>query len=71
MLDDEKSKAIVKSIIDVGINLGFKVVAEGIESESIMVLLAKEGCHIGQGYHMSKPITEELLFQFARDSSDN
>ncbi|MDX2369868.1 MAG: EAL domain-containing protein [Colwellia sp.] len=67
MLDDKKSKAIVKSIIDVGINLGFKVVAEGIESESIMTLLAKEGCHIGQGYHMSKPITEELLFNFSRN----
>jgi diguanylate cyclase (GGDEF)-like protein len=71
MLDDDKSKAIVKSIIDVGINLGFQVVAEGIESESIMALLAEEGCHIGQGYHMSRPITEELLFQFALDSSDN
>jgi diguanylate cyclase (GGDEF)-like protein len=62
---DEKSKAIVKSIIDVGINLGFKVVAEGIESESIMALLTKQGCHIGQGYHMSKPVTEEMLFQFS------
>ena len=71
MLNDEKSKAIVKSIIDVGINLGFKVVAEGIESQSIMELLAKEGCHIGQGYHMSKPITEELLFQFAHNVLDD
>ncbi|MBA6232733.1 MULTISPECIES: putative bifunctional diguanylate cyclase/phosphodiesterase [unclassified Colwellia] len=65
MHKDEKSKAIVKSIIDVGINLGFKVVAEGIESESIMALLTKQGCHIGQGYHMSKPVTEEMLFQFS------
>jgi EAL domain-containing protein (putative c-di-GMP-specific phosphodiesterase class I) len=71
MLNDEKSKAIVKSIIDVGINLGFKVVSEGIESQSIMELLAKEGCHIGQGYHMSRPITEELLFQFAHNILDN
>jgi EAL domain-containing protein (putative c-di-GMP-specific phosphodiesterase class I) len=65
MHKDEKSKAIVKSIIDVGINLGFKVVAEGIESESIMALLTKQGCHIGQGYHISKPVTEEMLFQFS------
>jgi diguanylate cyclase (GGDEF)-like protein len=71
MLNDEKSKAIVKSIIDVGINLGFKVVSEGIESQSIMELLAKEGCHIGQGYHMSRPITEELLFQFAHNILDS
>ena len=71
MLNDKKSKAIVKSIIDVGINLGFKVVAEGIESQSIMELLAKDGCHIGQGYHMSKPITEALLFQFAHNILDD
>jgi EAL domain-containing protein (putative c-di-GMP-specific phosphodiesterase class I) len=69
MLNDEKSKAIVKSIIDVGTNLGFTVVAEGIESESIKGLLTNEGCHIGQGYHMSRPVTEEFLFKFYRNIS--
>jgi diguanylate cyclase (GGDEF)-like protein len=68
MLDDEKSQAIVKSIIDVGINLGFKIVAEGIESASIMALLTQQGCHIGQGYHMSKPITEKMLLEFSTDT---
>jgi diguanylate cyclase (GGDEF)-like protein len=69
MLEDEKSKAIVKSIIDVGINLGFIVVAEGIESESIMKLLATYGCHLGQGYHMSRPVTENFLLDFCNNIS--
>lgn len=61
---DKKSHAIVKSIIDVGINLGVEVVAEGIESELEMNLLAAEGCHIGQGYFISKPISAKELFEF-------
>lgn len=64
--NDEKSKAIVKSIIDVGINLGFKVIAEGIESEDVMKLLTTQRCHVGQGYHMSRPIPEDKLFNFAK-----
>ena len=56
---DKKSQAIVKSIIDIGINLGMEVVAEGIETEFEMKLLTAEGCHIGQGYYMSKPIDEK------------
>ena len=57
--DSEKSKAIVKSIIDLGENLGIKVVAEGIETEKDHTLLLSEGCNIGQGYHYSRPIPED------------
>lgn len=62
---DIKSKAIVKSIIDIGTNLGLKVIAEGVESEIEMKILADEGCHIGQGYHLSRPITERALLKFS------
>ncbi|MCG6202773.1 putative bifunctional diguanylate cyclase/phosphodiesterase, partial [Psychromonas antarctica] len=62
---DPKSRAIVKSIIDIGSNLGMKVIAEGIESENEMAILTEEGCHIGQGYYMSKPVSDELLMQYA------
>lgn len=62
--EHRKSHAIVKSIIDVGINLGVEVVAEGIENELEMDLLAAEGCHIGQGYFISKPLNEAALVKF-------
>lgn len=61
---DVKSQAIVRSIIDIGTNLGFKVVAEGIESVSDFNLLASEGCHLGQGYFMSKPLPEKQLINY-------
>ncbi len=67
--EHRKSHAIVKSIIDVGINLGVEVVAEGIESELEMDLLAAEGCHIGQGYFISKPINEAALVKFIEQIS--
>ena len=63
---DKKSQAIVKSIIDIGINLGMEVVAEGIETEFEMKLLTAEGCHIGQEYYMSKPIDEQHLLSFVQ-----
>lgn len=63
---DKKSQAIVKSIIDIGINLGMKVVAEGIETEFDMALLTLQGCHIGQGYHMSKPLDEQRLLNYVQ-----
>lgn len=64
--EDAKSKAIVKSIIDIGINLGYKVIAEGIESDNVMKMLTAEKCHVGQGYHISKPIPEDLLLQYVK-----
>ena len=63
---DVRSRAIVKSIIDIGINLGYKVIAEGIESSSVMDMLTLEQCHVGQGYHFSKPVTEDMLVQYVQ-----
>ncbi|MGH8809389.1 MAG: EAL domain-containing protein, partial [Noviherbaspirillum sp.] len=56
--DDAK---IVRSTIDLGHNMGLKVVAEGIENEAVWELLAKMGCDQGQGYFISKPMPAEQL----------
>jgi diguanylate cyclase len=56
--DDAK---IVRSTIDLGHNMGLKVVAEGIESLVVWDLLAKMGCDQGQGYFMSKPMPSDQL----------
>jgi diguanylate cyclase (GGDEF)-like protein/PAS domain S-box-containing protein len=57
MYEDEKSTAIVKTILMLGENLGIEVVAEGIETEAQLELLQKLGCNHGQGYLFSKPVT--------------
>lgn len=57
-VDDAK---IVRSTIDLGHNMGLRVVAEGIESEAVWQILAKMGCDQGQGYFMSRPIPASQL----------
>ncbi|MFC0187807.1 putative bifunctional diguanylate cyclase/phosphodiesterase [Fictibacillus aquaticus] len=51
-----KSDAIVKTIINMGNNLGFNVIAEGIEEASQVEYLEKLGCQQGQGYFFSRPV---------------
>ena len=56
MITDEKSAAIVKTILMLGQNLGIEVVAEGIENERQLEELVTHGCSLGQGYLLSPPI---------------
>jgi EAL domain-containing protein (putative c-di-GMP-specific phosphodiesterase class I) len=56
--DDAK---IVRSTIDLGHNMGLRVVAEGIESEAVWQILAKMGCDQAQGYFISRPIAASQL----------
>ena len=56
MAHDANDAKIVRSTIDLGHNMGLRVVAEGIESEQTWNLLAQMGCDSGQGYFMSRPI---------------
>jgi EAL domain-containing protein (putative c-di-GMP-specific phosphodiesterase class I)/AmiR/NasT family two-component response regulator len=47
---------IVKSIIDLGHNLGLKVIAEGIETPQAWRMLSDWGCDYAQGYLIAKPM---------------
>jgi EAL domain-containing protein (putative c-di-GMP-specific phosphodiesterase class I) len=53
--------AIVKTIIDMGHNLKFTVIAEGIEKEEQVNFLKQNACKIGQGYFFSKPLVPEQI----------
>ena len=48
--------AIVRSIIDLGRNLGLEVVAEGVEDLTTWELLASLGCTRIQGWYLSPPL---------------
>jgi len=47
---------VVKSIIALSNTLGIRVIAEGVESESVIPLLANEGCEGYQGFHFSEAL---------------
>jgi EAL domain-containing protein (putative c-di-GMP-specific phosphodiesterase class I) len=65
MASDRSDATIVQSMIDLGRNLGLRVVAEGVESEAVRGRLEALGCHIGQGYHFSPPIDGDALTAWA------
>ncbi|WP_433945572.1 sensor domain-containing protein [Paenibacillus sp. SN-8-1] len=49
--------AMVKTIIDMGINLNFNVIAEGIEKKEQVDFLIQNACNLGQGYYYSPPLS--------------
>ena len=53
---DAKNLAVSKSIVDLARNLGLKVVAEGVETETQQSALVEIGTDILQGFLFSKPI---------------
>jgi diguanylate cyclase (GGDEF)-like protein len=61
ILEDARSEAIVRSIIDLARNLGLTVVAEGIETEAVQEALTALGCQTGQGYFISRPQPADAL----------
>lgn len=56
MASEEDDTVIVRSTIDLGHNLGLKVVAEGVENQETIEKLTLLGCDIAQGYHLSRPL---------------
>ena len=64
---DRDSSVVVKSIIDLGHNLGMKVVAEGVENAQAMELLRSFQCDEVQGYHLCRPVTAEMATKYLSD----
>ncbi len=53
--------ALSKAIIVMGHELGLKVIAEGIETDSQRSMLRLAGCDYGQGYLFSQPVSPETF----------
>ena len=68
-MEEANDLAIVRSTIDLAHNLGLRVVAEGIEDERSLARLRAMGCDEAQGYFMSRPLAEEDLRQWLRESA--
>ncbi len=61
-MDTDASNAlIVQSVVELSHNLGLTAVAEGVESEGALTVLARYGCDTAQGYHISHPLAPEAF----------
>ncbi len=59
MMENEKDLSLVRLIINVAKEFGFKTVAEGVETKEQLELLRSLGCDYAQGYLFSKPMSRE------------
>ncbi|MET1248998.1 EAL domain-containing protein [Sporolactobacillus sp. STCC-11] len=65
-IDDESSKYIIKSIIELAHHLKMKVVAEGVETQEQLQLLQDFHCNVIQGYLFSKPVPADTFTELLR-----
>jgi len=64
LLFDEQDEVIVRSIIDLGHNLGLQVVAEGVETDEVLSRLRGFGCDMAQGFGVCRPVPFEQLLSW-------
>jgi diguanylate cyclase (GGDEF)-like protein len=70
MAIDHANRALVRSTVELGRNLGLTVVAEGVEDAETHVALHAVGCDLAQGYHFARPLPADVLTaRLDRDSS--
>jgi diguanylate cyclase (GGDEF)-like protein len=66
MAHDENDDVIVRSTIELGHNLGLRVVAEGVETQETWDRLAALGCDTAQGFYLSRPLPKLVLDDWLR-----
>jgi diguanylate cyclase (GGDEF)-like protein len=67
LAQDQRDRAIVRSVIGLAAGLGCRVTAEGVETPESAGWLAEAGCQLAQGFLFSKPLPYgELVNRYAR-----
>ncbi len=68
--EDNQSARLVSAIIKLAHDMNLATVAEGIENQPTLDLLAGFGCDLGQGYHIGRPIPAQEFIAGFSDSRD-
>jgi EAL domain-containing protein (putative c-di-GMP-specific phosphodiesterase class I)/FixJ family two-component response regulator len=64
---NDRDCVLVQRTIEIGHNLGMKVVAEGVETAEQLAFLLSNGCDIVQGYLFSRPLPAEELLKWLKN----
>ncbi len=67
---DPFDAAIVCAVIELGKNLGLRVIAEGVETLSQARFLRERGCEYAQGYLYGYPMSEAAIIEFLKRESN-
>ncbi|MEO9943943.1 bifunctional diguanylate cyclase/phosphodiesterase [Paraglaciecola sp.] len=66
---ESADQSIVRTIIELGRNLGLTLIAEGVEEQEQLNILKHMGCDEMQGYFFSRPLPEQEFIEFVQQQS--
>jgi diguanylate cyclase (GGDEF)-like protein len=64
MATEARDEMIVRSIVELGHNLGVVVVAEGVDDDETLGRLAQMGCDVAQGHLIARPMEADRLVRW-------
>jgi len=67
MQSDQANELIVRSVVDLGHNLGMTVIAEGVETAELLEVLGSFHCDMAQGFHVCRPVSAKELIRWHED----
>ena len=68
--EDSDDFVIVKSTIELGHNMELSIVAEGIETQESLNLLATMGCDYAQGFFLCRPLSPDKVDEWLADNAE-
>lgn len=68
-MDETKREALLTTACSIAKNLGFKIIAEGMEQQDETKLLKSLGCEYAQGFYYAKPMPMKELLAFISNNS--
>jgi EAL domain-containing protein (putative c-di-GMP-specific phosphodiesterase class I) len=67
LANDPNDLVIVQSAMDLGHRLGLSIIAEGVEDATTLAALKALGIDIAQGFHLGRPMPENVLQRWMAD----
>jgi EAL domain-containing protein (putative c-di-GMP-specific phosphodiesterase class I) len=61
LTSDERAAAIVRSTLQLSLDLGMSMVVEGVEDAATLESLREWGCEVAQGYHIARPMPADAF----------
>ena len=65
--EDPQIALFYRNIVSIFQNMGFNVIAEGVETKEEVELLGKWGVDMIQGYYFSKPLSEQKILESLKE----
>jgi diguanylate cyclase (GGDEF)-like protein/PAS domain S-box-containing protein len=66
LVDDNRAQYVVRSLVQLVTGLGMVPLAEGIEDDGAVAFLQTNGCPLGQGFLLGRPMMADRLAAIAR-----